>query len=92
MARAPDLDPDSYVPLYRQIADWLEAEVRAGRLQPGAKLPAEAALAEAWQVAYMTVRRAMRELRERGLVVSIVGKGTYIARDVPPKGRTSRKR
>jgi DNA-binding GntR family transcriptional regulator len=29
-------------------------------------------------VAYQTIRRAMRELRERGLVASVVGKGTFI--------------
>ena len=34
-------------------------------------------LADEWGVAYQTVRRAMRELRERGLVVSRVGKGTF---------------
>jgi DNA-binding GntR family transcriptional regulator len=29
-------------------------------------------------VAYQTVRRAMRELRERGLTVSVVGKGIFV--------------
>lgn len=36
-------------------------------------------LADEWGVAYQTVRRAMRELRERGLIVSVVGKGTFVA-------------
>ena len=35
-------------------------------------------LADEWGVAYQAVRRAMRELRERGLVVSRVGKGTFV--------------
>ena len=35
-------------------------------------------LAEDWGIAYQTVRRTMQELRERGLVVSRVGKGTFV--------------
>jgi len=31
-------------------------------------------------VAYQTVRRTMRELRDRGLVTSVVGKGTFVTR------------
>ena len=48
-------------------------------LGKGQKLPAERDLADEWGIAYQTVRRAMRELRERGLVVSRVGKGTFVA-------------
>src|SRR5271169_3273641 len=77
-ARMPDLDPGSHVPLYAQAADWIAAEIESGRLEPGTKLPAERDLAEDWQVAYLTVRRCMKELRSRGLVVSVVGKGTYV--------------
>jgi GntR family transcriptional regulator len=57
---------------------------RSGDLAPGEQLPAERDLADDWGVAYQTVRRAMRELRERGIVVSVVGKGTFIA---PPGKR-----
>jgi DNA-binding GntR family transcriptional regulator len=59
-------DPASQVPLYVQIANHVEAEIASGDL------------AEQWGVAYQTVRRAMRELRERGLVASVVGKGTFV--------------
>jgi DNA-binding GntR family transcriptional regulator len=77
-----DLDvfnPDSQIPLYIQVADHVAAQIESGELASGARLPAERDLAEQWHVAYQTVRRAMRELRERGLVVSVVGKGTYVA-------------
>lgn len=75
----PDLNPGSVKPLYEQIADWVQAEIESGRLEPGAKFADSRDLAEEWQVAYQTVRRAMAELRDRGLVVSRVGKGTYVA-------------
>jgi len=32
-------------------------------------------------IAYQTVRPTMRELRDRGLVVSVAGQGTFVARD-----------
>jgi GntR family transcriptional regulator len=52
---------------------------RGRDLLPGQKLPAERDLADEWHVGYQTVRRALRELRDRGLVASRVGKGTFIA-------------
>lgn len=75
----PDLNPGSVTPLYEQVANWVAAEIEAGRLVPGAKFADSRDLAEEWGIAYQTVRRAMRELRERGLVESRVGKGTYVA-------------
>jgi DNA-binding GntR family transcriptional regulator len=65
-------------PLYEQVADYVEAQITSGDLKPGQKFPDMRDLAEEWGVAYQTVRRAMRELRERGLVVSRVGKGTFV--------------
>lgn len=75
----PDLNPSSATPLYEQLADWIAGEIESGRLAPGAKFADSRDLAEQWQVAYQTVRRTMQELRERGLVVSRVGKGTFVA-------------
>lgn len=76
---APPFDPDSVTPLYEQAADYVAGLVASGTLVPGQKLAAERDLADQWGIGYQTVRRAMRELRERGLVVSRVGKGTFIA-------------
>jgi len=78
MADGPEFDPDSMTPLYVQVADYVAAQIAAGKLAPGSRLPAERDLAEQWGVAYQTIRRAMAELRSRGLVASVVGKGTFI--------------
>jgi DNA-binding GntR family transcriptional regulator len=75
----PAFDPASAVPLYEQAADWIAGQVERGELRPGQKLPAERDLADQWGIGYQTVRRAMRELRERGLIVSRVGKGTFVS-------------
>lgn len=79
MTEPPTFDPHSVVPLYVQAADYVARLIEAGELAPGQKLPAERDLATEWGVAYLTARRAVRELRERGLVVSRVGKGTFVA-------------
>lgn len=80
MPEEPQFDPDSVVPLYRQAADYIEAKIRAGELRPGQKLPGERDLGIEWGIAYETARRAIRELKERGLVESALGKGTYVKR------------
>ena len=75
----PAFDPDSAVPLFEQAADYVAGRIARGELVPGQKLPAERDLADEWGIGYQTVRRTMRELRLRGLVVSRVGKGTFVA-------------
>jgi GntR family transcriptional regulator len=78
MARQPRFDPDSLVPLYVQAADHVATQITRGELTVDARLASERDLAEQWGIAYQTVRRTMREVRERGLVASVVGKGTSV--------------
>jgi DNA-binding GntR family transcriptional regulator len=86
MAEPPTFDPDSVVPLYIQAADYVAGLIERGELAPGQRLPAERDLGIEWGIAYQTARRAVRELRDRGLVVSRVGKGTYVASEAPRQG------
>lgn len=74
----PEISPGSVKPIYEQLADWVQGEIEAGRMVPGAKFADSRDLAGQWGVAYQTVRRAMQELRDRGLVESRVGKGTFV--------------
>ena len=50
-----------------------------GELVSGARLPSEPAVAEHYGAAKMTIRRALRELRERGLITTVVCKGSYVS-------------
>ena len=43
-----------------------------------AKLPSERSFAEEYGVAYTTVRHAMAVLRERGIIVTVHGRGTFV--------------
>ena len=63
---------------YLQLADDLAARIMSGELT--GRLPAERDLAQEYGVAYGTVRRAMGVLRERGLVETVHGRGTFAIR------------
>lgn len=73
------IDPNKIAYVYMQVADHITARIAAGELRPGARLPGERDLGEEYGVAYLTARRAVRELRERGLVVTLPAKGTFVA-------------
>jgi GntR family transcriptional regulator len=64
---------------YRQIADDLEARIRAGEYPPGAELPSYAELAKLYSVSRATATRAYGLLHDRGLVVGSPGRGVYVA-------------
>ncbi|HEY1699200.1 MAG TPA: winged helix-turn-helix domain-containing protein [Trebonia sp.] len=64
---------------YVQVADHVAARIAAGALRAGAMLPNERAMAEEYGVAIGTARRAVEELRARGLVVTLPGKGTFVS-------------
>ncbi len=72
----PVFDPSAYV--YMQLADDIEKRIAGGELLPASRLPGERELAEEYGVALGTARRAIKELRERELVVTLPAKGTYI--------------
>jgi len=61
---------------YVQVAAHLEARIRAGEL--AARLPGEQALREEYGVALGTVRKAVKVLRDRGLVVTVPSLGTFV--------------
>jgi len=63
---------------WRQIADALAADIAAGRLVSGARLPAEADLAGQFGVNRHTVRRALAALAADGLVRATQGRGTFV--------------
>lgn len=64
---------------WQRVAARIESEIADGTLPPGAMLLGERAMAEHYGVAILTVRRALRDLRERGLVVTLPAKGTFVA-------------
>src|SRR5262245_26860357 len=66
------------VTLWRRIADEIENAIRFGNHAVGDRLPAEIEIADRFGVNRHTVRRALAELAERGLVRAQRGSGTYV--------------
>jgi DNA-binding GntR family transcriptional regulator len=79
MTDQPRFDPHGPDLVYMLIADDIAGQISNGELRPGSRLPNESELATHYGAARMTVRRALRELRERGLVRTVIGKGTYVS-------------
>jgi GntR family transcriptional regulator len=81
MAKQLDLriDRASPVPLYHQLAEQLRAAVGSGELQPGDAFENELALTERLGLSRPTVRRAIQELVDHGLLVRRRGLGTTVA-------------
>src|SRR5438093_1544494 len=61
--------------LYKQLA----AEIKSGRLAPGARLPTEEALTRAARVSRTVVREAVAALRAEGLVITRQGVGAFVS-------------
>ena len=66
-------------PIFRQLADHLEALVATDRLPAGAKLPATRELAASLKLGRNTVARAYERLIADGLLSAHVGQGTFVA-------------
>ena len=63
---------------YVAVADDIAGRIASGELAPGTRLRSERDLAEYYGRAYGTIRKAMALLRERGLIVTIHGRGTFV--------------
>lgn len=74
----PEIDSSGEALVYMVIADFIAGQVARGERPVGSRLPSELDLSNMWGVARMTVRRAIRELRERGLARAVHGKGTFV--------------
>lgn len=63
---------------FRSVADAIAADIAAGRLRPGEKLPPQRDFAYDRGIAVSTASRVYSELARRGLVTGEVGRGTYV--------------
>jgi GntR family transcriptional regulator len=65
-------------PLWESTAAAILAEMTAGRLADGARLPPEREMAASMGVAVGTLRRALADIESRGLLERIQGSGNYV--------------
>jgi GntR family transcriptional regulator len=71
------IDYDSAEPPYRQLAAILRQRIADGEIT--ARLPGEKALQQEFGMALATVRKAVKVLRDEGIVRTVPGWGTYVA-------------
>src|ERR1700758_5705085 len=65
-------------PLYERVESVLSGDIADGHLPPETQLPPEEGLVERFKVSRTTVRKAIQNLVERGLVEVRRGKGTFV--------------
>lgn len=71
---------------YKQVVDAFAAEIRAGGLRPGTRLPTHRQLATQHGLALATASRVYAELEAMGLVIGETGRGTYVRETAMPPG------
>jgi GntR family transcriptional regulator len=76
----PVIDRSSPIPLYVQLANWIEGRISTDQFPLGSKLPPEGELASSFQLNRNTVRHALSSLVQRGLVAKEKGVGTFVRR------------
>jgi GntR family transcriptional regulator len=69
---------DGPVPPSRQLAAILRTQIETGVLAPGDKLPGIYALAGEYEIAPVTVRKALQVLKDEGLIEGVSGYGTFV--------------
>lgn len=73
----------SMTPIYEQIVDRIRALIKTGDLRAGDALPSVRALARQCAISALTAKKAYDVLEQEGLVVTVQGKGTFVAKVSP---------
>ncbi|MCF0130915.1 MAG: GntR family transcriptional regulator [Pseudobutyrivibrio sp.] len=73
------LNNQSMVPIYEQLMEQIKNEIVTGQLQSDTPLPSVRTFANELKISALTVKKAYDKLEEEGFVVTVHGKGTYVA-------------
>lgn len=80
MPGVEEIDHDAGEPVWSQLAGILRRQIEHGNIAPGKLLPSIADLMHAYGVSDGTVKRALRALRDAGLIDTVPGRGSYVRR------------
>lgn len=70
---------DTTIPMYEQLTSYFRLQIQAGTLVPGEKLITEKEISDVLNVSRTTVRQAMDQLVEEGLLIRYRGRGSFVA-------------
>lgn len=79
LLRMEEIDHNAGEPVWSQLAGILRRQIERGTIQPGKLLPSISALMQIYGVSDGTVKRAIRALRDEGLVSTVPGRGSYVS-------------
>ncbi len=66
-------------PIYDQITSQIKSKIISGELKEGDALPSMRFLAKELRISVITTKRAYEELERDGFIVSVTGKGSFVA-------------
>ena len=66
-------------PIYEQITSQMKNMILLGKLEEGSQLPSIRALAKDLRISVITTKRAYEELERDGFIITVAGKGSYVA-------------
>lgn len=70
---------NSSTPVYEQIKNEIISQIMSGEITEGMMLPSIRNLAMDIKISVMTIKKAYDELEEEGYIISVQGKGTFVA-------------
>lgn len=79
-------DTRGALPKYIQLCELIIREIEAGRLLDAERLPPEREMARSYGVSIGTLRKALSELQQKGLLDRVQGSGNYIRHAKEPSG------
>ena len=80
------VDLDETRPKWRQVAEVVRARIADGTYPPGSRVPSVVQIIEEFGIANVTAQKALRSLREDGLIRTEPGMGSFVAEPPPPAG------
>ena len=72
------IDHEGSTPVYLQLAALLRSMIESGEIPPDRPLPSVKSMMQTYGVAQGTAERAVRILKDEGLVRTVIGKGVYV--------------
>lgn len=73
------LNNTSMVPIYEQVVEQIKKDIISGELKEQDPLPSVRGLSGTLKISALTVKKAYDKLEEEGFVVTVHGKGTFVA-------------
>lgn len=73
------LNHSSMIPIYEQIMDQVKNQIITGEMKENETLPSVRVLSAELKISALTVKKAYDKLEEEGFVITVHGKGTYVA-------------